>query len=70
MNKYKRQRNFCTRLCKKEKRDYYRNINLNSLTDNKRFWKTVKLLFFDKGMNESKINIKTETDILIKVALT
>ena len=64
LNKYKRQINFCTRLCKKENRDFYRNINLNSLTDNKRFWKTVKPLLSDKGINKSKINIKTETDIL------
>ena len=37
---YKRQRNFVTSLVKKEKRDFFNNIQLS--TDKKRFWKACK----------------------------
>ena len=61
---FKHQRNFCTRLCKKEKKAYYNNLQLNNLTDNKRFWKTVKPLLSNKGINSTKINLKSDTKII------
>ena len=61
---FKNQRNFCTRLCKKEKKAYYNNLQLNNLTDNKRFWKTVKPLLSNKGINSTKINLKSDTKII------
>ena len=45
---YKRQRNFCVNLLKKEKRNYYNNLDLKVFEDNKKFWKSVKPLFSDK----------------------
>ena len=35
-------RNFCTNLFRKEKKRFYSNIDIKSITDNKKFWKTVK----------------------------
>ena len=46
---FKRQRNYCNRLYKRERKNYYSNLNLNKITDNKKFWNTVKPLFGDKG---------------------
>ena len=54
-NAYKHQRNFCSRLYKRGKKKYLNNLDLNKITDNKVFWKTVKTQrckdnknFFDK----------------------
>ena len=46
---YKRQKNYCNRLYKRERKKYYSNLNLKNITDNKRIWNTVKPLFSDKG---------------------
>ena len=45
---YNKQRNKCTNLFRKAKRDYYRKLRPASVTDNKTFWKNVKPLFSDK----------------------
>ena len=42
---YKRQRYFCTTFIRKTKRNFYINLNLNKITDNKPFWKKVKPSF-------------------------
>ena len=53
---YKRQRNFCTTLIiKKTKRNFYNNPNVNKITDNKSFWKTVKTSFTEKTLKDEKI---------------
>ena len=46
---FKRQKNYCNRLYKRERKQYYYNLNLNNITDNKKFWKTMKPLFSNKG---------------------
>ena len=43
-NAYTHQRNFCRRLYKRENKKYFNSLNLNRITDNKVFWKTVKPL--------------------------
>ena len=52
---YKRQRNFCTTLIRKTKRNFYNNLNVNKITDNKSFWKTVKPSFTEKTLKDEKI---------------
>ena len=49
--RYKKYRNSCVNLFKKEKRKYYDNLDLRFITDNKKFWKTVKPLFSEKSAN-------------------
>ena len=44
---YKKQRNFCTNLLKKTKKEYFRNLNIKDLNDNKKFWKKMKPFFSD-----------------------
>ena len=48
-NDYKQQRNFCSKLYKKERKRFYDNLDITSTTDNKRFWKTVRPLLSDKA---------------------
>ena len=52
---YKRQRNICTKLIKKTKRNFYNNFNVNKITDNKSFWKIVKPTFTEKTLKGEKI---------------
>ena len=47
--RYIKLRNECVKLTKKAKSEYFKNINLNILNDNKTFWKTIKPIFFDKN---------------------
>ena len=47
-NNYKKQRNFCSKLYKKERKKFYNNLNIKDITDNKKFWKTLKPLVSDK----------------------
>ena len=48
LRSYKKQRNFCSKLYKKERKKYYERLDLNNVTDNKKFWKTVKPFLSDK----------------------
>ena len=37
LKSYKKQRNFCSKLYKKERKKYYERLDLNNVTDNKKF---------------------------------
>ena len=45
---YKKQKNLCVSLLKKAKKDHFANLDLKSVTDNKKFRQTVKPLFSNK----------------------
>ena len=38
---YKNQRNFCVNLLRKTKKEYFENINVKDINDNKKPWKTI-----------------------------
>ena len=61
---YNKQRNYCVNLIKREKKKYYNNLNLNKITDNKKFWTTIKPLFSDKNNSTRNITL-IENDIII-----
>ena len=62
---YKKQRNFCVNLLKKEKKKYYNNLDLRIFDDNKTFWQRIKPLFSDKqNLLQSNIII-VEKEIII-----
>ena len=42
---YKKQRNFCVDLLSKTKTEYFKNLNVKDLSDNRKFWKTIKPYF-------------------------
>ena len=54
---YKKQRNFCVSLLRKAKRNYFKNVKMQDITDNKKFCKTFRPYFSDKGYNQTKITI-------------
>ena len=51
------QRNFCIKMVKKTKKEYFQNISLSEITDNKKFWKIVSPLFGNKVKASQKINL-------------
>ena len=63
---YKKHRNFCVKLCRITKRNYYNNIKLNKITDNKSFWNTIKPLFSDKQTVSQQITLIEGDDIIYK----
>ena len=54
---YNKHRNYCARLLKKEKSNYYNNFDMTKIIDNKKFWKNVKPLFSEKNINGKKITL-------------
>ena len=61
---YKKQRNFCVKLFKNEKKNYYENLDTNAIVDNKKFWQNVKPSFTDKTKNIQNITL-VEGDVII-----
>ena len=43
------------KLFHKTKQDYFNNIDIKSASDTKKFWKTIKPYFSNKGLNWNKI---------------
>ena len=50
---FRRQRNLCVKLSRKAKRDFYNQIDISAVTDNKKFWKTVKPFISNKSSSKS-----------------
>ena len=62
--KYKKLNKFCSKLCKKERKNPYSNFELNVITDKKRFWKTIKLLLSDKYIQSSAITLVSNKNVI------
>ena len=63
-DKYKRQRNYCVGLLRQVKQNYYENLNVKVISDNKIFWKNIKPLFSDKNPTNSKITLIEDKEIV------
>ena len=61
---YNKQCNNCVSMVKKAKKEYFQNINLSEITDNKKFWKTISPLYSNKVKNNQKINL-IEKNVLV-----
>ena len=62
---YKKQRNLCVSLLRKEKKKYYNNLDMKMFNDNNRFWKTIKPLFSEKHGNSNGNITIIENDKII-----
>ena len=45
---------------------FYKNINLKSITDNKKFWGTMKSFFTDKGTLRNSISLIEGSKIIVE----
>ena len=57
-NNYKKQKNFCVKLLCHTKEKYSSDINVKSIPDNKKFWKTIKPFFSNKGLNTNNMLVE------------
>ena len=63
---FQKQRNYCTNLLRKSKKNYYSNLSTTSICDNKKFWKTVKPLFSEKMIPVDRILLIENDNIVDK----
>ena len=62
---YNKQRNICVSILRKAKRSYFENLDIKNLSDNRKFWGTVKPLFSNKVRSNVYITLN-ENDLLIR----
>ena len=56
--------NYFVSLLRKSERNYYKNFNVKDITDNKKFWKTIKPLYSDKTKSAVSIILKDNNKII------
>ena len=61
---YKKHRNFCTNLLCKTKKEYFSKFGIIKISDSKIFWKTMKFLFYVKGLNCNKMMLSENNRII------
>ena len=61
---YKKQRNYCVALLRETKKNFYENLNVKIITDNKKFWKHVKPFFAEKSQSNTKITLIEANEII------
>ena len=61
---FKKQRNFCSKLYKKERKNCYNSLDIKNITDSKQFWKTIKPFLSEKIKTISKIKLKDQDKII------
>ena len=61
---YNKQRNYVVSLMRKEKKEFYGNLNTGVLTENRTFWKTVKPFLAEKSKKFSKITLIEDNQII------
>ena len=63
--RYRKQKNFCSKLYKKERKKYYSNLDLKQFTDNKPFWQNIEPFLSDKNeFSNCSVTIKSFLMIL------
>ena len=60
---FRRQRNYCVKLLRKTKMEYFKTLDSKNLSDSRKFWKSVKPLFSDKGLNSGKIILNENNEL-------
>ena len=61
---YKKQRNFCVKLLRQTKEKYFSDVNVKSISDNKKFWKTIKQVFSNNGLNTNNVTLLEDNEIV------
>ena len=54
----------CVRILGKSKKIYYDNLDAKNITDNKKFWGTVKALFSNKLRSNTYITLNEEEKLI------
>ena len=65
LRNYKKQKNHCSRMYKKERKNLFNELNTSFVSDNKLFWKTVKPFFSNNGNHRGNVKL-VEGDKLLQ----
>ena len=57
LKKITKQKNYCSRLYKKERKKYFEKLDPRRISDNKSFWKYIEPLFSEKRRISNKITL-------------
>ena len=63
-NKFRKRKYFCSRLYKKERKKFLNKLDIKLVTDNKRFWTTIKPFLSHKISKSSKITLAEGDEII------
>ena len=61
---YNNQGNFCVKLLGQTKEKCFNDINVKSISENKKLWKTIKPFFPNKGLNTNNIILAENKEIV------
>ena len=61
---YTQQRNKCVALLRNTKKNYYENTDEKEVTDNKKFWRTMKPYLSDKSVKSDKIHLNENGNLI------
>ena len=64
--KLKKQKNYCSRLYKKERKKYFESLNPKRISDNKSFWKNIQPFFSEKRKISNKITLVDNKENTLK----
>ena len=66
LNKFKKQKNFVSKLYKKEKKRFYNNLDIKDVLQNKTFWNYIKPCFSNHYQKKAKITLVNDNNIIEK----
>ena len=66
---YNKQKDLCLSLLRKTRRNYFRQLNTNTVSDSRTFWKTVSPLFSEKAFHSESIALKENNEIVTSETL-
>ena len=61
---YTKQRNWCVSLLRKEKKEYFANLNEKDMIDNKKFWQTGNPFLSEKSKSREKNNFSGKGELV------
>ena len=65
LKKYRKQKNYCRRLYKKEHKTFFSNLKVSNITDNKTFWKNIQPIFSENRQVANKITLVGDNENII-----
>ena len=67
LKKYKKQKGYCSSLYQKERKNFFSNLDLSKIYDNKIFWKIIQTIFSEKWKVTNKIILVDENKTVIQL---
>ena len=65
LKKYRKQKDFCSRLYKKERKTLFNNLKVSNITDNKTFLKNIQTIFSESRKFTNKITLAGDNENII-----